>query len=355
MKQRAQVIGTGLIGGSLGIALRATGWHVTGSDLNSREVERALSSGCIDAIGDDPSASIIFLCVPASEVSQLALSVLERRRGDDQVTVTDCAGVKGDICEAIKDPRFIGGHPMAGSEQTGVGGARGDLFLGASWVLTPSAENSPDRFAELMAAIKALGASVIALDPRDHDRLVALISHVPHLVAASLMNEAAAAAESDAALLQLAAGGFRDMTRIAAGNPGIWPDVCFANSPAILEGLEELILRLQALHGAISESDRDKLEQVLSEASTARRALPGRVSDPELLTQIRMLVPDRPGVIAQVATAASELGVSMVDLEIAHSMEGGSGVLIVVVGRDDAPRFLERLHESGFNATMQVL
>jgi prephenate dehydrogenase len=355
MKQRAQIIGTGLIGGSIGLALREAGWHVSGCDRSDAEQEAALEKACIDLIGDDIEASLVFVAVPAAETAAVVNEALARRAGKTNVTVTDVAGVKGDLCAAVDDERFIGGHPMAGSEQIGVAGARSDLFLGATWVLTPATNTSPDRFADLMSVIRNLGASVIALDAGDHDRLVALISHVPHLVAASLMNEAAVAAESDTALLQLAAGGFRDMTRIAAGDPGIWPDVCFANSSAIVEGLTDLMGRLQGLSDAITAHDRKALTSVLTSASLSRRALPGRTSDPDLLSQVRIPVPDRPGVIAEVATAASELGVSMVDLEIAHSIEGGSGVLIVVVGREDVERFQKRLSVIGFTSTTQVL
>ncbi len=355
MIKRVQIIGTGLIGGSIGLALRAAGWHVTGSDLNAHELELAVSRGCIDKAGDDLEASLVVVAVPASATASVITEALKRRAGNDHVIFTDVAGVKQDIGQQVPDARYIGGHPMAGSEQIGVAGARADLFLGATWVLTPRSDTSPDQFADLMSIVRSLGATVIALSAQDHDRLVALISHVPHLVAASLMNEAATAAESDAALLQLAAGGFRDMTRIAAGHPGIWPDVCFANATAILNGLADLTQRIAVLSDAIARRDRTALTELLSSASVARRALPGRNSDPDLLSQVRIPVPDRPGVIAEVAMAASELGVSMVDLEIAHSIEGGSGVLIVVVGREDVPRFQERLATIGFASTTQVL
>ena len=355
MNKRAQIVGTGLIGGSIGLALRKAGWHVTGSDLNSDELALAKSRGCIDEVGNDLEAGLVVVAVPAAATSSVIKEALRTRIGNEQVIITDVAGVKHDIGIDIPDARYIGGHPMAGSEQIGVAGARADLFLGATWVLTPRAETSPDQFADLMSIVRSLGATVIALSAQDHDRLVALISHVPHLVAASLMNEAATAAESDAALLQLAAGGFRDMTRIAAGHPGIWPDVCFANATAILDGLSDLTQRIAVLSDAIKQRDREALTAVLSSASEARRALPGRSSDPDLLSQVRIPVPDRPGVIAEVAMAASELGVSMVDLEIAHSIEGGSGVLIVVVGREDVPRFQDRLASIGFTSTTQVL
>ena len=132
---------------------------------------------------------------------------------------------------APRSPGFVGGHPMAGSEQVGIDGADPDLFVGATWVLTPTATTDPDAYARLQSVVTSLGAEVLALPPSSTTRLVAMVSHVPHLTAATLMNLADRAAEEHGALLRLAAGGFRDMTRIAAGQPGIWPDVCAENAP----------------------------------------------------------------------------------------------------------------------------
>ena len=129
---------------------------------------------------------------------------------------------------------------MAGSEQEGVDGADPELFLGATWVLTPSEDTSGDAYSQVQAIVRLLGANPVAVEPRRHDELVALVSHTPHLTAATLMNLAADAPASDATLLRLAAGGFRDMTRIAAGHPGIWPDVVAANREAILSTLDRL-------------------------------------------------------------------------------------------------------------------
>ena len=244
---------------------------------------------------------------------------------------------------------------MAGSEESGFGGARVDLFLGATWVLTPNPATTPERYARLVGIVHSLGAQTLALPALDHDRLVAHVSHVPHLVAASLMNEAVSASEDDAALLQLAAGGFRDMTRIAAGHPGIWPDVCVENREAILEALDALAAQVQTVRSALAAEDRTAIFELLNSASAARRALPGRVAHPDQLAQVRIPVPDQPGVLAEVAAAASDLGVSVVDMEIAHSVEGGRGVLIVIVATEDASRYAESIRALGYSCTVQVL
>jgi prephenate dehydrogenase len=352
--RRAIVIGIGLIGGSIALGLRQQGWHVSGIDLDPSALTAAIELGVLDAVGDDPDASLALVCVPAAEVVTVVEELLASHPSRDFL-ISDVAGVKSSIVEAIIDPRFIGGHPMAGSEQIGVTGARDDLFLGATWVLTPDSATSPDHFSRLVMIIRSLGAQVLSLSGSDHDRLVALVSHLPHLVAASLMNEASAASESDAALLQLAAGGFRDMTRVAAGDPGIWPDVCIENKAAIIEGLDDLRERLDTIRGAIAASDSSSIHRILDQASVARRSLPGRATDPKQLAQIRIPVPDRPGVIAEVTATASDLGVSLYDVEIAHSVEGDRGVLIVVVGIDEGTPYVEALRSRGFQCTVTVL
>ena len=240
-QRRAAIVGTGLIGGSIGMALRRQGWWVSGTDMEPSRALRALELGAIDEVGVDAAAAVTFISVPAGAVAELAKAVLSQQDAEGcSGVVTDVAGIKETIVSAVGHPRFVGGHPMAGSEQEGVDGAGPDLFLGATWVLTPGQQTSGEAYSEVQGLVKLLGANPVAVDPRRHDELVALVSHTPHLTAAALMNLAADAATSDATLLRLAAGGFRDMTRIAAGHPGIWPDVVAENRDAICSALDQL-------------------------------------------------------------------------------------------------------------------
>jgi prephenate dehydrogenase len=179
--------------------------------------------------------------------------------------------------------------------------------------------------------VSAFGADVVAVPPAHHDDLVAVVSHVPHLTAATLMGLAAGRAEEQLTLLRLAAGGFRDMTRIAAGHPGIWPDICTENRIAIVDALDALLGALGEMRDVVAKGDRDALLRALERARRARTNLPARVSRPEDLVELRIPVPDRPGVLAEVTTLAGELDVNIIDLEIAHSAEGERGVLVVVV------------------------
>jgi prephenate dehydrogenase len=349
--RRAAVVGTGLIGGSIGLALRRIGWHVTGEDRNEATAARALELGALDAVGRDPDAEITFLATPVRSVAEAARAALATGPG----LVTDVGGVKGSIVDAVDDPRFIGGHPMAGSEQDGIDGADADLFAGAVWVLTPTAATDDAAFAELRSVITELGADVVALAPDHHDALVAVVSHVPHLTAASLMRMADDRSTEHRALLRLAAGGFRDMTRIASGHPGIWPDICAENREAIVDVLDGLLASLTEVRGIVADDDRDGLLTVLEQARTARANIPSSLSGVADLSEVRIPVPDRAGVLAEVTTLAGTLDVNISDLEIAHSSEGDRGVLILVVETRAAERLRSGLVDQGYRPSVTPL
>jgi prephenate dehydrogenase len=355
VRRRALVVGTGLIGGSIALGLRRRGWHVSGLDADEGRLQEALEGGVIDASGDDPSAEVVFVATPAASVAEVARRILREDRLHPDAVVTDVSGVKTAIVEEADHPRFIGGHPMAGSEQTGLRGADPDLFEGAVWVLTPTAATALGAFDLLKGVVMSLGADVLVLSPSDHDRLVAMVSHVPHLVAATLMNAASAGAEQDGALLRLAAGGFRDMTRVAAGHPGIWPDICAENAGPIVDALDGLVHDLTARRERVATHDRGALLEVLQRASAARRNLPARVVRPDHLAELRIPVPDRAGVLAEITSLAADAGIGIYDIEIAHSAEGPRGVLILVVDGADAGTLSAAVEERGYRSRAEYL
>ncbi|MDP1792875.1 MAG: prephenate dehydrogenase/arogenate dehydrogenase family protein [Acidimicrobiales bacterium] len=348
--RRAVIVGTGLIGASVALALREQGWHVSGVERDAARLQEALDAGVVDAAGPDRSAELVVVAVPVSSVGPVALEALAQ---SPDATVTDVGSVKAPIASMVADSRFVGGHPMAGSEQDGIKGAHPHLFRGATWVLTPTDQTDPRRFADLRATISSIGADVVELRPEKHDALVALVSHVPHLTAVTLMGIAAAQAEEHATLLRLAAGGFRDMTRIAAGHPAIWPDICAENRDAILVGLDALSASLADVRAAVASGDRSDLLRRLERARAARVNLPARVAQADELCEIRIPVPDRPGVLAEVTTLAGELDVNIVDLEIAHSVEGDRGVLIVTVDAQTSDRVCAALETRGYRPAAQ--
>ncbi len=348
---RAMVIGTGLIGGSVGMALRAQGWHVSGTDATPGTAARAVELGALDVEGEDRAADLVVVATPVNVAADLITGILSSSDWNEDAVVTDVGSVKGPLVAAVDRPRFVGGHPMAGSEQVGVEGATAELFVGATWVLTPTASTDPAAYAKVRAVLAEFGANVVAVDPVEHDKLVAVVSHVPHLAAATLMALAAEMGEEHGALLQLAAGGFRDMTRIAAGQPTIWPGICDDNAEAIVDTLDLLIESLGAMRRRVAERDHDSLLGVLQRAATARRALSAGAPRPEELVEVRIPVQDRLGAAVEVLVLATELGINIFDVEIAHSVEGDRGVLVVVIDAVGAPTFTGALTGRGHRSS----
>ncbi|HEY6533995.1 MAG TPA: prephenate dehydrogenase/arogenate dehydrogenase family protein [Acidimicrobiales bacterium] len=353
-RRRALVVGVGLIGGSIGAALRRAGWHVQGRDVDEAGLLQAVELGAIDeaaAVDGPVEVDLTFVATPVGAIAD----EVRRALADTTGLVTDAGSVKAPLVELMADPRYVGGHPMAGSEQEGVAGARADLFEGRTWVLTPVAGTDDDAFAEVRAVVAGFGAEVVSLAPERHDSMVALVSHVPHLTAASLMGLADESSAEHRGLMRLAAGGFRDMTRIAAGHPGIWPDICAENRAAIVAELDRLVATLGEVRGLVDDGDRDGLVAVLERARSARLALPARFARAEDLAEIRVPVRDQTGALAGITTLATELDVSIVDIEIAHSVEGDDGVVILLVEARLGERLRAGLSERGYSPVLRPL
>lgn len=348
--KRAQVVGTGLIGGSVAGALRRAGWWVTVSDRDPQVADRAVALGLADQAGTDLTAQLVVVATPVGDVAACAREALEVFR---HAVVTDVGSVKQPVTEAVSHPGFVGGHPMAGSEQDGLDGARPTMFDGAVWVLTPTDDTDPTAYALVHSVAVSLGSDVLTMSPEDHDAVVAMVSHVPHLTAATLMGLASRRGQDHTGLLRIAAGGFRDMTRIASGRPGIWPDICGANRSAILAVLDDLIEELGDVRSIVASGDRPALLDRLELARSARRSLPVGAQAAAGLSEIRVTVPDRPGQIALVATVASEQGVNLFDIEIAHSAEGERGVIVVVIDASRADDLCEALADVGLSTAVQ--
>lgn len=323
----AGVIGLGLIGGSVAYSLHELGYIVGGLDDDPEVVERAVAQGIIDSAGLPPEATLTVVATPVDAIPDGVRRALAETSG----WVTDTGSVKGSIAAAVSDERFVPSHPMAGSEQSGLAGARADLFRGAAWVITPTNETSDAAFAGMHELVVALGADPLTLAPDAHDRMVATVSHVPHLAAAALMNVASRRSDEHLAMLRLAAGGFRDMTRIAAGSPDIWPPICLQNGEAITDALDEVIASLLGLKTAVETGDAESIRASLTSARSARVNLPASVPLPPGLSEVRVRIKDQRGELAAITGLAAELDVNIYDLEIAHSAEGPTGVIVLLV------------------------
>jgi prephenate dehydrogenase len=360
--RRFALVGTGLIGGSIGLALRKAGDAVVGFDTDPLHADDALRRGAVGTvvgtIGEAvASADVTVVAVPVGQVAHAVIAALDA----GAALVIDVGSVKAPVVEVVERERpeaaerFVGSHPMAGSEQEGLDGADADLFVGATWVLTPTSRTDPAAFATVRALVTSLGAEAVAVTPELHDTLVAVVSHVPQLAASTLMNVASARSDEHRILLRLAAGGFRDMTRIASSHPAIWPDICLANRDAIVHALDGYLDELARVRAVVAEGARGELLELLETARAARRNLPVGLPVEEPLFELRIPVPDREGVIAEIATLAATLGVNIRDFEIAHSLEGRSGVFVLVVGERGIDELEAALHDHGYHTARTSL
>ena len=351
MTRRAGIVGLGLIGGSVGMALRAQGWHVVGEDADPAAVADAIAAGAVDEAGDAAAADISIVATPVGGVVAAATDLLERGAN----IVTDVGSVKGVIATGVDHPRFVPGHPMAGNEHSGVRGSRADLFHGAVWVLTPTERTDDDAYAEVRSVVSSLGAEVVAVDADAHDQLVAVVSHVPHLTAVTLMALADDRSVEHRPLLRLAAGGFRDMTRIAAGQSGIWLDICRENADAIGTVLQQLIDGLSGVRDQIAGDQRTALQATMDRARRARINLPTGLPPDQPLAEVRVAVPDQPGELARITKLATDIDVNIYDLEIAHNVEALGGMLIMIVPAVVAERLVGALMASGYRPSSRPL
>ena len=357
---KVAVVGTGLIGGSLGLALRRAGCDVRGYDADARRLERAAERGAVDHAAsslDDvlAGAAAAFVAIPVSGVAGAVAAAL----GAGVAAVSDVGSVKAPVVRAVEAAcgaaaaRFVGGHPMAGSEQDGIEGADADLFSEATWVLTPTERTDPEAFARVRDLVAAVGAEVVAVAPEVHDGLVATVSHLPHLVATTLMNLAAEDSSNHDTLLRLAAGGFRALTRLSGRDPGIWPDICVENREAIVDVLDRYLDVLGRAREMVRTAERAPLLDFFERARAEGRSLPARSADAGPLVELAIPGPDRPGVLAEVTTLAGHQGVNIADLEITHSAQGG--VLVMVVPASGADAIVEGLEALRYKVSRRTL
>ncbi|MBC7229566.1 MAG: prephenate dehydrogenase/arogenate dehydrogenase family protein [Actinobacteria bacterium] len=361
--RRAGILGTGLIGGSLGLALKKRGLveEVLGYDRDASMLERACGCGAVDAAASGPrelarSCDLVFIAVPVRSIPG-AMRELATHLGSGTV-VSDVGSVKGPVVRAAREVlgggcRFIGGHPLAGSEQRGVEFADPDLFRDAYYVLTPGRDCDADAYAGLHALLGSMGARVIAMDPELHDRAVSVISHLPHVLAAALMNLALDRAD-EYPLLRLAAGGFRDMTRIAASHAGLWLDILVENREAVRETLRECMTALERVEGMLLSGEEGELSAWLERARGGRQKLaPALRESLQELYSLVMPVVDRPGVISEVTLAVGGEGINIDDIELVHPLESGRGLLrLSVRGGEAAARAARALRERGYRVSV---
>jgi len=346
------VVGVGLMGGSLGLALRrrAGAAEVRGADPDPAALAAALERGAVTRACASPEeaaagAGAVFLAAPVGELPALARRALAA--SGEACLVSDLGSTKAGVMRGL-DPRererFIGGHPVSGAAQGGVEGAREDLFAGATWFLTPGAEARPELVERLYGLVARLGGRPVAIDPEVHDRLMALVSHLPHVVASALIHQAAATAPAGREALRSAGPSFADLTRVAGANPPLWADILLDNHEALVAALDEQSARLGEVRRALVRGDRDWLRSFMEGAAAGRERLRAAQAAPAAdAWRVVVGIPNHPGVISEIATVLGHAHINIEDLALSPAPADALGELGLVVSGAETARRAERL------------
>jgi prephenate dehydrogenase len=351
------IVGTGLIGASVGLAAKRAGvGHVVGYDSMEGTAQTARDRGAIDSVATDirefEPTDLVVVAVPVIDLPSVTADVLADGR---DWTVTDVGSTKAGVCGTVSNAsRFVGGHPVTGSEAQGPEHANAELFDGATWFLTPTAQTKAERYRLVHGFVSSLGATPVAIDPLAHDRLVALTSHLPHALANVLVNQAGAARIDGHEPLAAAGGSLRDMTRVAGANPRIWVDIFLENADVLADALAEHRGRLEQVERALHGRDAGFLAKWIGEAALNRRAMLAEAyPDPGALQRVRVHVPDRPGVLAGITQALGAERINIEDFELQHmSPDRGGTLTLLITGEEEANRAADLLEAQGYGAVV---
>ena len=347
MSSTLGIIGVGLIGGSVGLAAGDSGWEVVGVDA-PQVLENAAQSGAIHraaTLNEVREADLVVLAAPISKVTDLVGDLIPTN-----ALITDVASAKSAIVRRAENLnlRFVGGHPMAGSQLSGVANASSKLFEGARYFLTPTGRTDPDDYREVAGFVRELGAVPTAVDPEKHDLLMAALSHLPHLMAAALLK---VASDISPEALSFAGPSFRDLTRVGASNPELWSDILAENAPALGEALGAFAGAMAQLGSEIK--DRESMEGRFRQAREAYDALGGiLVEKGGANVDVAIPVENRPGVFAKVTTLMGSNNINILDLYVRHS-NTERAALILTLDAEAAQQARELLRIAGFTAELQ--
>jgi prephenate dehydrogenase len=325
------VLGVGLVGGSVGLAARERlGAEVRGFDPGHGVLDRAGERGAIDlacgtAAEAVEGADAAFVAAPVRALPGVVAEALAAAA--PACVVTDVGSTKRALVAAVDDQRFIGGHPLAGAETAGVEHARADLFDGATWYLTPTARTGGILYERLHRLLIELGARPAALDADTHDALLATVSHLPHVLANVLVARAARVLSDEGERLPATGPSFRDATRVAGANTLIWRDIYLANADALVAAIDDTVARLGEVRAAISERDGDAVAAWNDGAREERRRLLEADLAGGEVHELRVGVPNRPGVVAEVALALGRAGVNILDMALYPAPDHSTGTI----------------------------
>src|SRR3954447_15567274 len=350
--QRVAILGVGLIGGSVGLAARSAGARVSGFDPDSATLDAARERGAIDAAAASVAEAVadagaVFACAPVGVLPRLVDEALAGAPAD--AVVTDVGSTKRAIAAHTSDERFVGGHPIAGSETSGVEHARADLFQGAVWYLTPGQRSSGVLYERLHGLLVSFGARPVALDADSHDRLLATVSHLPHVLANVLVSQAARTVDREDEPLPRVGPSFRDATRVAGANSSIWTGIYIQNAAAIADEVDATIERLQEVARALRSGDAQAVRAWNDGAREHRRRLLETDVEGGAVHELRVTVENRPGVVAELAVALGRGGVNIVDMRLAPAPDNLTGAITFwIAGDDSAKRAAQLMEDLGF-------
>lgn len=351
------VIGAGLIGTSIALALRRAGVEVTLADSSQANMGEAVRMGAGRPITAADQPDLVVVAVPPRASGSVMAAATLRY---PLATVTDVASVKTVVLDDARMgdgdlARIVGGHPMAGRESSGPGGARADLLDDKLWVITPLSGNSEEDLLRVHRLVTTCGAYAVEMSPEEHDRAVALISHVPQLISSALAAQLTSAEESH---VRLTGTGLRDMTRIAGSNAHMWSDIVAGNSIPIRDALTSLMEELRELEATLnalaadpsSRTAVERVEELLRSGAEGKARIPGKHGAAESpYALVPVMVPDQPGSLAQLFVAAGELGINLEDVSIEHVLGRPSGVVDLFVHPWASAALREGLTSRGFD------
>ncbi len=356
---KVAVCGVGLIGGSIGLAAqRRLKAEVTGFDTLPAAVARGvelgvLTSGAGSIAEAVEAADLVFCAAPVGFLPDLVAQALEA--SSEETVVSDVGSTKRELVEVLAAHphagRFIGGHPIAGAETAGVENARAELFEGARWFLTPGVQAGGIHYDRLQRAIAELGARPQAIDPELHDRLMATVSHLPHVIANVMVAQAEVAISDEAERLPEVGRSFRDTTRVAGANPAIWKDIFTSNAEAVAAEIDRAVDRLREAAELIRDGDAGEVEAWQARARDARARLLDARSGGGALAELRVTVPNKPGVVAEIALALGREGVNIEDMALQPAADMRTGAISLwVAGESNAERAIEVMRGLGHTA-----
>jgi len=355
---RVAVVGTGLVGTSIAMAAVRAGDEASVWDVDPAASARAAERGGFAAAGSlleaVHGADIVVVATPIATLAAVVAEALEAAPG---AVVTDAGSVKAPVVAEVARlapglaSRFVGGHPMGGSERSGPDHASASVVDDIVWVLTPGAGTDPGAVDQLEAWVRSIGARPVRMDAARHDRLVGFVSHLPQVASTALMGLVADEEADEPEILLLAAGGFRDLTRLASSNPGLWSEILLTNREAIVDAVDLYVARLTRLRDMIGGGAAEEVRAAFAAAKAARLTLAAKPQVRSGVAVIQVPIPDRPGALAQLTAALGESGVNIEDLQIVHSHEGGRGTVHLTVAATAADVAATTLAASDFDPT----